>query len=86
MDKVLKTLSIILISLSLGTANPGTKVINFMLITSGGGQYDSSGVVPAVDLAVELVNKNEVIPGYQLSVASRGNPSVSLCKSQLLVR
>ena len=81
MDIILKILSsIIFVSLSLGTANSATKVINFMLITSGGGQYNSSGVEPAVDLAVELVNKNEVIPGYQLNVASRGNSSVSLCQ------
>ncbi len=54
-----------------------TTVLNLMLITSGGGQYNSSGVEPAVDLAVRLINENDVIPGYQLKIASRGNSSVS---------
>ncbi len=69
-------LSVLFFSLlvSLGT---GSKVLNFMLISSGGGEYDSSGVQPAVDLAVELVNENNVIPGYQLNISSHGNPNVS---------
>lgn len=53
-------------------------VLNLMFISSGGGQYNSSGVEPAVDLAVTLVNENEVIPGFQLNIASRGNSSVSM--------
>lgn len=61
-------------------ADSASKELNLMLIYSGGGLYNSSGVEPAVDLAVELVNENEVIPGYNLSIASRGNPFVSdLC-------
>lgn len=59
-----------------GSAETG--VLNLMLITSGGGQYNSSGVEPAIDLAVRLINENEVIPGYQLNIASRGNSSVSI--------
>ena len=53
--------------------------LNLVLITSGGGQYNSSGVEPAIDLAVRLINENDVVPGYQLKIASRGNSSVS-CK------
>lgn len=55
----------------------GTGVLNLVFISSGGGQYNSSGVEPAVDLAVELINDNNVIPGYKLNIASRGNSSVS---------
>ena len=51
--------------------------VNLMLITSGGGQYDSSGVEPAVDLAVRLINENDVVPGHRLRIATRGNSSVS---------
>lgn len=68
----------VLLIIPLGTANPEAKILNFMLIYSGGGQYNSSGVEPAVNLAVELVNENNVIPGYNLSVASRGNSNVSI--------
>ncbi len=68
---------VVLFIVLLGTPNPEAKVLNFMLIYSGGGQYNSSGVEPAVDLAVEVINENNIIPGYNLSVASRGNSSVS---------
>ena len=69
-------LSVLLIYI-LVTLGTGLEVLNFMLISSGGGEYDSSGVQPAVDLAVELVNQHDIIPGYQLSVSSHGNPDVS---------
>lgn len=59
------------------SGNAEGEVLNLMLITSGGGQYNSSGAEPAVDLAVRLINENEVIPGYQLNIASRGDSSVS---------
>lgn len=61
--------------------------INLMFMSSGGGQYNSSGAEPAVDLAVKLINENEVIPGYQLNIATRGNSSVSerFLSSSLLV-
>ena len=52
-------------------------ILNVMFISSGGGQYNSSGAEPAVDLAVEIINENHVIPGYQLNIASRGDSSVS---------
>ena len=57
--------------------NAETEVLNLMLITSGGGQYNSSGAEPAVDLAIRLINENEVIHGHQLNIASRGDSSVS---------
>ena len=58
-------------------ANAESTDLNLMLITSGGGQYNSSGVEPAIDLAVRLINENDVVPGYQLKIASRGDSSVS---------
>lgn len=62
--------------LRLSVADFEAEVLNLMFISSGGGQYNSSGVEPAVDLAVELINENNVIPGYHLNIASRGNSSV----------
>jgi hypothetical protein len=50
--------------------------VNVMLITSSGGAYNSSGVEPAVDLAIRLINENEVIPGYRINIASRGDSAV----------
>lgn len=55
----------------------GTDVLNVMIISSGGGQYDTSGAEPAIDLAVEVINNNTILPGYTLNIASRGNSSVS---------
>ena len=57
--------------------NAGDRLLNLMLITSGGGLYNSTGVEPAVDLAVQLINENNVVPGYKINVASRGDSSVS---------
>ena len=51
-------------------------VLNLMFMSSGGGLYNSSGAEPAVDLAVQLINENNIIPGYQLNVATRGNSEV----------
>ncbi len=58
-------------------ANAQDHVLNLMFISSGGGQYNSSGAEPAVDLAVDIINENNIIPGFQLNIASRGNSSVS---------
>ncbi len=48
-----------------------------MLITSKGGQYNSSGAEPAIDLAVEIINENDVIPGHRLVIETRGDSNVS---------
>ena len=63
--------------LSVYTISAETEILNLILISSGGGQYNSSGVEPAVDLAVQIINDNQVIPGYKLNVASRGDSNVS---------
>jgi hypothetical protein len=69
---------IIILALAiLGHVNGEKGVLNLMLITSGGGQYNSTGVEPAVDLAVWLINENQVILGFDLNIASHGNSSVS---------
>lgn len=61
--------------------NAETEVLNLILISSGGGQYNSSGVEPAVDLAVQMINANQIVPGYRLNVASRGDSNVSFFPS-----
>lgn len=70
------TLALVVTLLNIANGQNET-VLNLMFISSGGGQYNSSGAEPAVDLAVKLINENNVIPGYQLNIATRGNSEVS---------
>ena len=51
--------------------------MGLMFITSGGGQYNSSGAEPAIDLAVSIINENNIIPGYKLDIETRGDSVVS---------
>lgn len=61
---------------SLSTAQD--EIINIGFIYSGGGQYNSSGAVPAVQLALELINnKTDLLNGYQLNIAYTGDSRVS---------
>ena len=43
--------------------------VYFSLIYSGGGVggFDSSGIIPAVDVALEEIERNNVLPGYNLT-------------------
>jgi len=66
---------VMFLSLSWLVRNQNT--LNIMLITSGGGQYNSSGVEPAVDLAIDIINDNDIIPGYELVIETRGDSNVS---------
>lgn len=51
--------------------------LSLMFITSGGGQYNSSGAEPAINLAVSIINSNDIIPGHELVIETRGNSNVS---------
>ena len=51
--------------------------LSLMFITSGGGQYNSSGAEPAINLAVSIINSNDIIPGHELVIETRGNSYVS---------
>lgn len=64
----------------LSSSVAGETELNLMFTSSHGGQYNSSGAEPAVDLAVQLINENKIIPGYQLNIATRGNSNVSIRK------
>ena len=70
-------INLAVISLLASLSAAQVEILNIMFISSGGGQYNSSGAEPAVDLAIEIINNNTIIPGYQLRIASRGNSSVS---------
>ena len=43
--------------------------VYFSFIYSGGGAggFDSSGVIPAVDIALEEIERNNLLPGYNLT-------------------
>lgn len=71
--------------LTVCTASNETEVLDLILISSGGGQYNSSGIEPAVDLAVQIINDNQIIPGYRLNVASRGDSNVSFDFKLILI-
>ena len=58
-------ISVMLLLMSQTTASK--KIIYFGHITSfGASGYNSSGSVPAVELAVEHINNNPILPGYML--------------------
>lgn len=75
MHLFLACLSLVLIVV--GVSCDEQETLGLMFISSGGGQYNSSGAEPAVDLAVTIINENNVIPGYRLDIETRGNSSVS---------
>ena len=46
--------------------------VYFSLIYSGGGAggFNSSSVIPAIDIALEEIARNDVLPGYNLTYYS----------------
>ena len=57
----------ILLLLSVSVRDGAATVLNFSLILSFGlDGYNSSGAIPAIDLALELIAEREVLPGYRL--------------------
>ena len=52
--------------------------IHVAFITSFGGKYNSSGVIPAVQLATELINnRTDLLTGYELVIEAIENPTVA---------
>ena len=78
-------LVVIALLLSLSWSARSRDTLNLMLITSGGGQYNSSGAQPAIDLAVNIINENDIIPGYDLVIETRGDSNVSREQGEPLV-
>ena len=55
-----------------------TQPVYFSLIVSGGENgFSSLGGIPSIDLALEAVEKEELLPGYNLTYDSIGNSKVS---------
>ena len=56
----------------------GLKPLYFQLVLSKNEQFDNSGYIPAVDLALSLINDNSsVLPEYELKYTDIIDPQVS---------
>ena len=59
------------------SAGSDLKPVYFSLIVSRGEKgYNSSGVVPAIDLALETVQRRQLLPGYNLTYDKIKNSQV----------
>ena len=62
---------------STGCLSVGLEPVYFSLIVSGGENgYRSTGGIPSVDLALEAVQKNKILPGYNLTYDKIRNSKV----------
>ena len=56
----------------------GLKSLYFQLVLSKNEQFDNSGYIPAVDLALSLINENSsILPEYELKYTDVVDPQVS---------
>ena len=56
----------------------GLKPLYFQLVLSKNEQFDNSGYIPAVDLALSLINENSsILPEYELKYTDIIDPQVS---------
>ena len=56
----------------------GLKPLYFQLVLSKNEQFDNSGYIPAVDLALSLINENSnILPEYELKYTDVIDPQVS---------
>ena len=72
-------LSLILIGLSLACAEAEdeTQNVYFSLIVSGGENgYRSSGAIPAIHIALEQIERHQLLPGYNLTYVKAQNSKV----------
>lgn len=62
----------------LGVAQPSApKPVYFSLIVSYGEfGFDSSGGIPSVDIALNYINRSQILPGYQLMYEKPRNSKV----------
>ena len=64
--------SIVILAQLLSAANvlcqpPAPVYFSFIYSGGGAGGFDSSGVIPAVDIALEEIERNNLLPGYNLT-------------------
>ena len=58
-------------------AENATKQVYFSLIFSGGENgYNSSGGIPAIDIALQEIEKQQLLPGYKLAYETARNSKV----------
>ncbi len=67
--KVIVSLLCLTLILKFTVVAQETRILQYALFTSGPtGSFDSSGAVPAIELAEELINAdNSILPGYNLT-------------------
>ena len=76
-------MKMMLIALLLFGLGEGSNVnITFMYIVSSGEHgFDSSGAIPAIDMALEDINGNDnILPGYNLVYDKVRDSEVSICE------
>ena len=66
--------------MSLVSGQGAPKPVYFSFIVSNGEYgYRSSGVVPSVDIALEAIENQQLLPGYNLTFETVRNSKVCLC-------
>ena len=69
---------IILLLFSMNFQDGVAKVLDFSLIVSFGlNGFNSSGAIPAIDLALERIAEREILPGYRLQYSEVQDSEVS---------
>ena len=62
------------------------KTVYFSLIISGGENgYNSSGGIPSIDIALEAVEREQLLPGYNLTYDTVRNSKVSAMAAYFLI-
>ena len=76
--------TLVLVASQQALAQPLTD-INYALMISAGGGYDSSGCVPAIELAEEMIRANgTILADYNLTHTASLDTQVSECIPQCL--
>lgn len=57
-------------------AGPSNNVYFSLIVSNGEFGYNSTGAIPAVDIALEYVKSNQILPDYNLMYERVGNSKV----------
>ena len=60
------------------TENESKQVYFSLILSNGENGFNSSGVVPAVDIALKAIEDKQLLPGYNLTYAPPRNSKVGL--------
>ena len=70
--------AVIIVTLVGVCAGEDTKPVYFSMIISGGEYgYNSSGGIPSIDIALEAVQRRQLLPGYNLTYDRIRNSKVA---------